>query len=67
MWIFDPGAKVAVVVRRHLGAGDERGAGLVEYVLLVSLITMVSLVVLAFLGGSVRAIYVAIGERLFTA
>ncbi len=49
------------------GADGERGAALVEYVLLLSLIAMVSLAALTFMGGSIRALFVAIGERLFAA
>ncbi len=47
--------------------GDERGAGLVEYVLLLTLLALVSLVALTFMGGSVRDVFVAITQRISAA
>ncbi len=47
--------------------GDERGAGLVEYALLVSLLALVSLAALTFMGGSIRDVFVAITERIVAA
>ncbi len=48
-------------------AGDERGAGVVEYALLISLLAVVSLVALTWMGGSIRDLFVAIGERIVAA
>ncbi len=63
----NPGVDGAVVLRRRARAGDQRGAALVEYVLLVSLIAMLSLAALTFMGGSIRAVLVAIAERIVDA
>ncbi len=63
----NPGATGAAGPPRRARAGDERGVGLVEYVLLVALLAMVSLAALTFMGGSVRDLFVAIGERIVAA
>jgi Flp pilus assembly pilin Flp len=63
----NPGAKGAVGPRWRARVGDEHGAGLVEYVLLISLLAMVSLAALTFMGGSIRELFVAIGERIVAA
>ena len=43
---------------------DDRGAGLVEYILLVALIAMVVLAAVAFLGGEVKNKYDHSGSQL---
>lgn len=63
----NPGANGAVGPRRRALAGDENGAGLVEYVLLISLLAVASLAALTFMGGSIRELFVAIGERIVAA
>ena len=45
-------------------ADDERGANLVEYVLLVVLIAVVAIAATTFIGESVSANYSATGSRL---
>jgi Flp pilus assembly pilin Flp len=61
------GTDDAVGGPRHPWSGDERGAGLVEYVLLISLLAVVSLAALTFMGGSIRDLFIAIGERIVAA
>lgn len=61
------GADGAVRPLRRPWRGDERGAGLVEYALLISLLAMVSLAALTWMGGSIRALFVAIAERIVAA
>lgn len=54
-------------IRQPGNESDERGAALIEYTLLIALISLASLALLTFLGGSVRDVFVAIGERIVTA
>ncbi len=61
----NPGAGGAVGPCGRRPTGDERGAGIVEYVLLLALLTLASLAALTFMGGSVRGVFVAITERIF--
>ncbi len=63
----NPGAGGAVGTFRRRPRPDDRGAGVVEYELLLTLLTLVSLVALTFMGGSVRGVFVAITERIFAA
>lgn len=61
------GGDGAVGPLRRPTCGDERGAGLVEYALLISLLAMVSLAALTWMGGSIRDLFVAIAERIVAA
>ncbi len=61
------GADGAVGPLRRPWHGDERGAGLVEYALLIALLAMVSLAALTWMGGSIRDLFVAIAERIVAA
>jgi Flp pilus assembly pilin Flp len=63
----NPGAGGALRLRWRTWAGDERGAGVVEYALLISLLAVVSLAALTWMGGSIRDLFVAIGERIVAA
>jgi Flp pilus assembly pilin Flp len=44
--------------------GGERGQGLVEYSLILSLSALVAIVVLVFFGGTLSAILEAIGKAI---
>ncbi len=63
----NPGAHGALRLRWRTCGGDERGAGVVEYALLISLLAVVSLAALTWMGGSIRDLFVAIGERIVAA
>lgn len=45
-------------------AHDERGQGLAEYALILSLIAIVAIVALIFLGGEIAAILSSIGVQV---
>lgn len=47
-----------------VGTGRERGASLIEYVLLVSLIAVVVIGAVAFFGGSVNGMFSSSGSKL---
>ena len=43
---------------------DEEGQGLAEYALILSLISIVSIVLLVFLGGSVKTLLSTVGNSV---
>jgi pilus assembly protein Flp/PilA len=43
---------------------DERGAALVEYVLLVALIAVVCIAAIAFLGGAAKSKFSSVGQSI---
>ena len=54
---------IAGFVRAHFGR-SERGASLVEYVLLVSLIAVVCIAAISFLGNSGKAEFNKVGSSI---
>ncbi len=50
--------------RQALNSGRERGAGLIEYILLVSLIAVVVIVAIAFFGSAVNGRFSSSGSTL---
>lgn len=54
---------VSPYLRARVG-GDERGASLVEYALLVALIAIVCLVAVAFLGSSASSRFSSVGSSV---
>jgi pilus assembly protein Flp/PilA len=54
---------VASFVRAHFGR-SERGASLVEYVLLVSLIAVVCIAAITFLGNSAKGKFSTVGSSI---
>jgi pilus assembly protein Flp/PilA len=57
---------VGPYLRARVG-GDERGASLVEYALLVALIAIVCLVAVAFLGSSASSRFSSVGSSVGSA
>ncbi len=57
---------VSPYVRARVG-GNERGASLVEYALLVALIAIVCLVAIAFLGSSASTRFSSVGSSVSNA
>lgn len=55
---------VAPYVRARWGSGDERGASLVEYALLVALIAVVCIVAITFLGNSSKDKLSSLGSQI---
>ena len=53
-------------IAARLHADDERGASLVEYALLLSLIAIVCLVAIAFLGQSASSRFSSVGSSVGT-
>ena len=54
---------IASFVRAHFGR-SERGASLVEYVLLVSLIAVVCIAAITFLGNSAKDKFTTVGSSI---
>ena len=50
--------------RLHLGEHDERGANLVEYILLIAFIAMIVIVAVKVLGGTVSGNYSSADSNL---
>ena len=64
MNLIDLVVRATYSVRGMWKRGDEQGASLVEYALLLALIAVVAIVALAFLGGSVSNTLNSVGSSI---
>ena len=51
-------------ILNNLSHDDERGQGLAEYALILSLIAIIAITALVFLGGEISSILSEIGARI---
>lgn len=51
-------------IKAHFGRDDDRGATLVEYVLLVALIAVVCIIAISFLGHAASTKFSSVGNNL---
>jgi len=58
--------QLTIAYLRARFGGDEQGASLVEYALLVALIAVVCVVAIAFLGGSASSKFSSLGSGIGT-
>lgn len=62
MPLQDPRVRSATSLQRHLR--DQRGQGLAEYALILSLIVVIAIVALVFLGTQISAILSTIAQTI---